>query len=189
MTPIRLRIESLLEEMRKSQGWLADRAGLKRSTISRLLRGTRIPRATTLARVAQALGVTLGQLVAGTDAEEQVAETGANGPAPVPESAESWLTLRDHYEHTLRRLAELERKHGHLIELLRLEQESSASETKRRQAAEKTVYRYHRALERAVEDLARLQAAAHVLAMAGAARMPSIDTYLPATFSSDGNDG
>lgn len=163
--PIGQRIEELLREMGKPPAWLAEKAGLERSTVSRILKGARNPTPETLSNLAPVLGVSLEQLVAGTDAAARVEEA-AN------------LVSRAHYEDAVRQLIEFERKANDLAEQLRVEKEvSKDAQAKRRDAEEaaRTVQadrdaavreskrheedarRYQEALQRAVADVARLQ--------------------------------
>lgn len=62
------RLAARLVELRKLKGYSQDRlaleAGLTRGAISKLEKGTVDPRATTLAKIADTLGVTLPHLVA-----------------------------------------------------------------------------------------------------------------------------
>lgn len=57
-----------VRELRKERGWLqqdlADRAGVSMQTVSNLETGRHVPGMATLAKVARALGVPLGQLLA-----------------------------------------------------------------------------------------------------------------------------
>lgn len=63
------RLNSLLEQSGNSQAWLAERANLERSTVSRLIRGDRNPTIETLQHLAAVLSVDIKDLIAGTDAE------------------------------------------------------------------------------------------------------------------------
>ncbi len=159
------RIEVLLGELGKTPAWLAEKAGIERSTVSRILKGARNPTPETLSNLAPVLGVSLEQLVAGTDAAARVEEA-AN------------LVSRAHYEDAVRQLIELERKGNDLAEQLRAEKEVSKEALVKRRIAEDVagtlqaerdaavresqrheadVRRYQEALQRAVADVARLQ--------------------------------
>lgn len=70
--PIHHRIAELLARAAKTPGWLAARSDVQRSTITRMLRGERRPSASTLAKLAPALGETFENLVRGTDAANLV---------------------------------------------------------------------------------------------------------------------
>src|SRR5258708_7428468 len=91
------RIQDHLDELDKTASWLADRVGLPRSTITRVLNGERNPTPETLQEIAPVLGVTLAQLVAGTDAAERV------------EEAQNLVARKD-YEAAVRQVIEYERK-------------------------------------------------------------------------------
>lgn len=74
--PIRFgeRLHELLEKSGMSQARLAERAGVERSTISRLIKGDRAPTPETLKCLAPALQVDVGTLVEGTDAADKLTE-------------------------------------------------------------------------------------------------------------------
>lgn len=65
---IQARIEGLLRDADRNAAWLAQESGLQRSTITRILNNERMPTASTLSRIAPVFGLTLADLVAGTDA-------------------------------------------------------------------------------------------------------------------------
>lgn len=199
--PIGLRIEVRLGELGKTAAWLAEKAGIERSTVSRILKGARNPTPETLSNLAPVLGVSLEQLVAGTDAAPRVEEA-AN------------LVSRAHYEAAIHQIIELERKANDLADQLRVERESSKDESVRRRLAEEAAgtlrserdaalrashrheedaRRYQEALQSAVADVARLQTAVeelskavdqtrltgHVAAiLAGTAAIASVASYL-----------
>jgi transcriptional regulator with XRE-family HTH domain len=165
LTPIGARVEGLLAGMGKSASWLAERAGVERSTIGRLVKGARTPTPETLRDIAPVLGVTLAQLVAGTDAAARVREADD-------------LVARKDYEAAVHQVVEFERQASELqnrvrgfVEELRGERERRrrlAEELERcveeRDAArrkadhhERDARRYREALERAVSDVAQLQ--------------------------------
>ncbi len=158
ITPIGKRIEDLLESMGKSQGWLAEKSGLQRSTIGRIVKGTRSPTPQTLAEIAPVLGVEVAQLVVGTDAAERV------------EEAQQWIA-RSHYAAAVSQVVEFEKQANDLKSKLR-DAEYDLSSTKdvlalsreqlveaRREANRfaEDADRYKRALEDAVADLAQLK--------------------------------
>jgi transcriptional regulator with XRE-family HTH domain len=55
--PIRKRIQARLDELNQTPAWLAEKAGVPRSTITRILRGERNPTPETLHEIAPVLGV------------------------------------------------------------------------------------------------------------------------------------
>lgn len=86
--PIGERIDALLKERDKNAAWLADTAGMHRSTVHRLLTNKRkSPTPQTLAELATALGMPIEQLVAGTDAAGRVEEAASLVPRAQFESA------------------------------------------------------------------------------------------------------
>ena len=66
---IKKKFGARLRKLREAQGWsqeeLADRAGLHRTYISSVERAVRNPTITVLAKIAAALGVSLGELLSG----------------------------------------------------------------------------------------------------------------------------
>lgn len=157
-TPIGKRIEDLLASAGKSQGWLAEKSGLQRSTIGRIIKGTRSPTPQTLAEIAPVLGVEVAQLVVGTDAAERV------------EEAQQWIA-RSHYAAAVSQVVEFEKQATDLKSKLR-DAEHDLAATKdllamtkeqlveaRREANRfaEDADRYKRALEDAVADLAQLK--------------------------------
>lgn len=114
-----------------TQAELADKAGVDRSLISRLLQGERPPTNDALRRLAPALGINVEDLVRGTDAVSRLQDAGAVS-----------LTVRhSEYVEALRKNAELE---GML-----------ASEVSRRDVAERAASQAHQELEQMRPDLAR----------------------------------
>jgi len=96
-TPIRERIQARLDELNENAAWLAEKVGVSRSTITRILNGERNPTPETLHEIAPVLGVEITQLVAGTDAAERVKE------------AQNIVSRHD-YEGAVRQVIEYERK-------------------------------------------------------------------------------
>lgn len=97
-TPIGERLSALLEQQGKTPAWLGDTAGVPRSTVHRILKGERKnPTPKVLAELAPALGVSLEQLVAGTDAAHRVADAAT-------------LVTRADYEKAITTIIELERR-------------------------------------------------------------------------------
>lgn len=157
------RIKDLLGE--RSAAWLAEKAGVERSTVTRIVRGERNPTPETLAALATVLGMSLEQLVVGTDAEARVKEA-AN------------LVSRAHYEEAVGQIVRFERQVNDLLGQLRAEKEARLIETRKRRKAEELadalrakcealkqevrrreddVRTYEDALRRAVADVAKLQ--------------------------------
>lgn len=97
LVPIGERIGQLLQERGKKAAWLADEAGTARSTITRAINGGRGPSPQTLAEIAEAFGMDLAQLVAGTDAAARVAEADS-------------LVPKAQYEELVAQLVEYERR-------------------------------------------------------------------------------
>lgn len=130
--PIRFgaRLNNLLERSGNSQAWLAEKANLERSTVSRIIRGERNPSGETLQHLAAVLGIDVKELVEGTDAEgtlEQVAD----------------LVRRQDYDAAVQKLVEQEGRAKDLE--LELQAARSAQEQERE------------ARVKVVEELSRLQ--------------------------------
>ena len=170
--PIGVRIRSLLEELGKSPAWLADRVGVSRSTVTRILKGDRNPTAQTLQEMSPVLGVELEHLVAGTDAENRV------------EEARQFVSRRD-YEGAIQQVIDFERQAHDLRRTVRDLEEQLAEERHRRERSqqnatdaerrcgdlqarcdqesrkakhhEQDARRYRKALQKAVADVAELQ--------------------------------
>lgn len=180
--PIGRRIRDLLAQINQSQRWLADKAGLESSTIARIVSGDRNPVGQTLQDIAPVLGVTLSELVAGTDAADRV------------KNAEQ-LISRAHYERAVADVLAYEAKANDLEVRLRQAQQSATEkgtqlrelrvqteqDVERRQQEvrrlerelddarrtarnhEDDARRYREGLERAVMDVAALQDKLHAL--------------------------
>jgi transcriptional regulator with XRE-family HTH domain len=116
--PIRERIQSRLDELDQTPAWLAEKVGVSRSTITRILKGERNPTPETLHEIAPVLGVEVVQLVAGTDAERRVKE------------AQDIVSRRD-YEAAVRQVVEFERKANDLAAHIRELTERCAQEQAR----------------------------------------------------------
>lgn len=97
--PFGERLQACLDsfEPPRTQAWLAERAGVERSTVSRLLKGERHPTLDTLQCLAPALGVSVDELVQGTDAQEKI-------------QGASQLIHRETYNAAVSKLAEYESK-------------------------------------------------------------------------------
>jgi transcriptional regulator with XRE-family HTH domain len=171
--PIRERIQARLDELDQKPAWLAEKVGVSRSTITRILKGERNPTPETLHEIAPVLGVEVAQLVAGTDAAERVKE------------AQDIVSRRD-YEAAVRQVVEFERRANELAARVRelteqyvqeqgrtrrLNDQLQESERKcglleeerdraRREALrhEHDAQRYREGLEKAVADVVALRA-------------------------------
>lgn len=159
------KIARLLEARDQSAAWLADRVGVPRSTISRIIRAERNPTADTLREVAIALAMSPEELVAGT-------RTACPEADPIP------AVPREHFDTAMEQLLRLERETMDLRARVREAEEALATERARRvadstehaamagrvaAAEEKARFhqeearRYHDALELAVLDVSRLR--------------------------------
>ena len=117
--PIRDRIQTRLSELNENAAWLAEKVGVSRSTITRILNGERNPTPETLHEIAPVLGVEIGQLVAGTDAAERVKEA-------------QDIVSRHDYESAVRQVIEYERKANDLT--ARIRELSDRAEAERQRA-------------------------------------------------------
>jgi len=131
----------------RSQAWLAERTGLDRSLVSRLIRDQREPTVDALQCLAPALGVDVAELVRGTDAETRLQEV-------------TQTVRRSDYEAVVQKLAEYE---GHLHEMrarLRTSEEALAREEACRTEAQHAACEAHLHLEHAERDLQNAREAA-----------------------------
>ncbi|MCC6648108.1 MAG: helix-turn-helix transcriptional regulator [Polyangiaceae bacterium] len=195
------RIESLLAGLGQTAAWLAERAGVERSTVTRIVRGERHPTPETIALLAPVLGVTVEQLVAETDAADRV-------------DAAKQLVSKAHYDEAVRQVIEYERRASDLgVRVRDLQADLNQEQSRRRDAVrvaeerdrdaraaerraascEHDAQRYRDALERAVSDVARLQTKVQQLSaavddgrrhgrvaatLAGVAAVASVASYL-----------
>ena len=132
--PIRDRIATLLAALGQKSGWLADKAGVERSTVTRILQNKRQPNAETLATLAPILGVTVEELVAGTDAADRV------------ENARRLIDRR-HYDDAVRQIIEAEQKITDLSRALHEVKDREEKEHNRRKDVEKILKTTHAELE------------------------------------------
>lgn len=168
------RLQALLDENpERNQAWLAEKTGLERSTISRIIKGERSAAPDTLQTLAVALALTPAELVAGTDAEARLAAVSSVVPRATYDAVVK--TLLD-YEG---RIADLERRLRHFdadevenratIQKLRRELAAAVSEREELQRAverlqarltetELDLERHRDALKKAVADVASLSA-------------------------------
>ena len=172
--PFRSRLQELIGKLMPpgTQASLAERTGLERSTILRLLRGQRKPTLRTLQVLAPALGVTVLELVTGTDAA-----------ICVPTAVD--VVAREAYEAAVRQIITFEAQATHLGQRLREAEQQGANDREKarrlrdqldvreseltktvierdhalREAArhERDAIKYREGLERAVTDVASLQ--------------------------------
>jgi transcriptional regulator with XRE-family HTH domain len=169
--PIKKRIDDLLKQIGQTSGWLADRAGVPRSTVKRILDGDRNPTAETLATLAPILGVTVEELIHGTDAADRI-------------DAARKLVDRTYYEEAVRQFVAMEQRAADLSRRLRTAEEIATNEEKRRKHAENerdtainerdearrealghqhNAERYQAGLEQALTDLGNLKTRAEEL--------------------------
>lgn len=208
VTPIGRKIQAVLDELDQTPAWLAEKVGVSRSTITRILKAERNPTPETIQEIAPVLGLTVAQLANGTDAAERVKEA-------------KDLVARSDYEGAIRHCLEYERAArdaGVQLRDTRAELESQQIATRRantaaREATERSAKmeaerdeavraarhheedarRYQDALKKAVIDVARLhehvrelgkaveasRKTGHIGAiLAGVAAAVSVATYL-----------
>jgi transcriptional regulator with XRE-family HTH domain len=122
------RLQRLLAESGRSQTWLVDTAGLSSSVVSRLVRGERLPTFEHVAAMAASLGLTVDELVAGTDAAQKIAVA-------------SQYVTREHYAAVHRQVVE---QAGWIAEL---ESQLSAARSEHSQASAQ-----HRTAHQALSD-------------------------------------
>ena len=206
--PIGARIAQLLQGLHKTGSWLAETAGLERSTVQRAIKGTRQPTVDTLAVIAPALGVTLAQLVAGTDAAARIKDAEELIPRRHYDAAvREVLTYEARANEAVRRARELEEvlgqersrtrtaraeAEGLRGEFGRLEAERNAA-LRTAAASEHDARRYREGLAQAVKDVAHLREQLRELGqaveesrrtgrvtaiLAGAAAVASVAQYL-----------
>ncbi len=115
--PFGERLRELLQRLgpHATQVWIAERSGLDRSLISRVMSGGRAPTHETLAWLAPVLNVSVQDLVAGTDAEERGREHADH-------------VRRADYEGVLAQMIEFESKNRELRAQLDAAEERTASE-------------------------------------------------------------
>jgi len=202
------KIQAVLDELDQTPAWLAEMVGVSRSTITRILKGERNPTPETIQEIAPVLGLTVAQLVNGTDAAERVKEA-------------KDLVARSDFEDAIRHCLEYERSArdaGVQLRDTRAELETQLEATRRanaeaREASERLARmeaerddairaarhheedarRYQDALKKAVTDVARLHAQVRELGkavddgrktgrigaiLAGVAAAVSVATYL-----------
>jgi transcriptional regulator with XRE-family HTH domain len=140
------RLKQRLEgsEPRRTQAWLADESGIDRATVSRIISGERNASAEQIDCMAKVLGVEVGVLVRGTDAEARVDEA-------------KQVVHRGHYEGLVKQVAEYEsrlndadaRRQDAFAELER--------EKERRRVTERRLGEAYLAVDRSQSDLAEVR--------------------------------
>ncbi len=173
LVPVRERIASLLDKLGQTPGWLAEKAGVERSTVKRILDGQRNPTAETLVALAPVLKVTIEELVQGTDAANRV------------DGGRKFVDRTD-YQEAVRQFVLMEQRATELSRRLREAEESAANEQRRRKQAQEALdaanaelqeahkhargyyldaQRYQEALRQALTELASLKTKAEELRM------------------------
>ena len=166
LVPIGQRIEEHLTALGKNAEWLAETILVAPSSVSRFLKGTRTPSAETLHDIATALGMSVAQLVHGTNAAARV------------EEARNIVSRRE-YDEAIAKVVEYDRRVNELIErernlrnelrhetemARRAREDLEACRVERARADRKARHyesetaRYREGLEKAVADVAKLQA-------------------------------
>lgn len=142
LIPFGQRLHALLEQHEPplSQAWLADRSGLDRSLISRIIRCERNPTSEALQSLAPALQMDIADLVRGTNAESRLHET-------------SNLVQRQAYESAIRTLTEYEARLRDLDAQMRASREALVQEERRRKQAERETSEAHLQIQWAQRDL------------------------------------
>jgi len=212
VVPIGAKIQTLLDQLGQTPAWLAEKVGVSRSTITRILKGERNPTPETLQEIAPVLGLTVAQLAADTDAAERVKEA-------------KDLVARKDYEDAVRKVIEYEARTHDLTTRLReltteltedrarlrrlqtdAEHEVATMREERDDASRKAAHheedarRYRDALEKAVADVAQLREQVRELGsavdagrktgrigaiLAGVAAAVSVASYLASDADSD----
>jgi transcriptional regulator with XRE-family HTH domain len=162
--PFGERLAQLLSARKPESGqaWLAKVSGLEASTISRLLRGDRLPARQTLEVLAPALGVSIEELIVGTTAAERMSD----GPEFVGidqfrELVEKMLASErraDDAEAQAKRYREVYEESAPLARAAKEAEARAQLLEKERMRLESEVRRYRDALDKAVADLCGLNA-------------------------------
>ncbi len=146
LTPFRDRLREILAEKHPGEGaqaWLARASGAERSTISRILQG-RVPSRETLDLIAPVLGITVDELVDGTEAAAKT----KMGPEFVP---------NEHYTGAVAKMLEFERRANDAEALARQHARTGAEELERRHRAEDQVASLERDNREIRDDVAKGQ--------------------------------
>lgn len=123
--PFGQKLQTLLDRLQpqRTQAWLADMTGLERSTISRLIRGERNPTFETVQCLAPVLGLTVEEMVQGTDAQSRLQEA-------------TQLVRREDYEAVVQKLVEYEGRLNDAEMKLRAETSTRTQDEERWKKAE-----------------------------------------------------
>jgi transcriptional regulator with XRE-family HTH domain len=123
--PFGERLHTLLESRTPAltQAWVADRAGLDRSLLSRIIQGKRSPTPEVLQCLGPVLGVEIEELVQGTDAEDRLSDAKSS-------------VQQENYEAAVRQIIEYEGRSRDLENRLHFAGEALKAEVKRRELAE-----------------------------------------------------
>lgn len=106
-----------------TQAWVADRAGLDRSLLSRIIQGKRSPTPEVLQCLGPVLGVEIEELVQGTDAEDRLTDA-------------KYSVQQENYEAAVRQIIEYEWRSRDLENRLHFAGDALKEEEKRRKLAE-----------------------------------------------------
>lgn len=139
--PFGQRLHELLEQHGMSQSKLAERAGVERSTISRLIKADRTPTMDTLQCLAPVFGLDVSQLVHGTDADGRLTEAAT-------------MVRRQDYDAVVQKMVEFETKSGDLERKLRSVEEAVAQGQNDRTQAHVQLCTMQFKLETAERDVA-----------------------------------
>lgn len=133
------RLSRLIKECGGSQSWLAEVTEVRRSTVSRWVKGERTPSPELLERIAVALNCPVAALVEGTDAEDRL------------DTARK-VVATDTYTKVLAQLAQAERERDEALE-------DAEREERRRVEVERAQGEVYRRIENSQADLNRALAA------------------------------
>lgn len=151
--PFAQRLSALLAAERPAggQAWLAKATGVEASTVSRLLKGGRVPTLETLELIATVFDMSVEDLVAGTDAAIRL--------RPGPD-----FVSRHHFQDAVQKMLEFERRANDAEALARQHEQARIDEHSRRRRAEDELAGAERAnrllrdeLEEARAQIQRLQ--------------------------------
>lgn len=172
MVPFKDRLHDLLEEHGLSQSKLAERAGLERSTISRILKGERHAGADTLKCLAPVFKMDVVALVRDTDAQSRIEEGGGqvrrqdyDAAAQKLAEYEGQIEQLRHDLHRARRALDEAQQHqvsaskemGLVQYQLQSASSDLATERERNVALSQELRRYRLALQQAVADVSSLR--------------------------------
>lgn len=178
--PFRDRLDELLRKQGPdaTQAWLAERSGIDRSLISRLLKGDRLPTPDVLQCLAPALGIDVATLVGGTNAEDRLRDVTDHVRKGDYMEAVSTVIAYESRNRDLKtqvdalkeeRDREVARRRQAVQAARDAEAQRDASERNRTELAERNgrlseeLDRYRRALANAVAEIGALRAQFHEL--------------------------